>query len=239
MRESPRLRRLRSDHRAMEELRAQSSILDYSAPGPLFGGLPDTYLVVFQGPGLWRPEGSSQVLLRDRHAVLIRLTAAYPRMMPELIWRTPVFHPNISANGVVCLGGYSSHWVPSLQLDELCTMLWDIVRYQNYDVDSPYNREAARWVRDQEAYAFPLDARPLRDIGPPSTPAEVQPAVWHDAPGSYSARYEVRHGVATAASREAVLAELMFLDDTVEIIDAEIVVEEPPARSIPEILFLD
>jgi hypothetical protein len=239
MRESPRLRRLRSDHRAMEELRAQSSVFDFSAPGPLFGGSPDTYLVVFHGTGLWRPEDSSQVLLRDRHAVLIRLTAAYPRMMPELIWRTPIFHPNISANGVVCLGGYSSHWVPSLQLDELCSMLWDIIRYQNYDVDSPYNREAARWVRTQDDYAFPLDSRPLRDHGRPVPPADVRPAVWHDTPGQHSARYEVRQAVATPASREEVLAELVFLDEAVEIVDAEIVVEDPGARPIPEILFLD
>jgi hypothetical protein len=239
MRESPRLRRLRSDHRAMEALRAQSSVFDFQAPGPLFGGLPDTYLVEFHGPGLWRPEGSAQVLLRDRHAVLIRLTAAYPRMMPELIWRTPIFHPNISANGVVCLGGYSTHWVPSLQLDELCALLWDIIRYQNYDVDSPYNREAAWWARTQKEYVFPLDGRPLRDHGRPAAPAEAGPAVRHDDPGSYSARYQIRQGVATAASRETVVAELVFLDEAMEIIDAEIVVEQPPARQIPEILFLD
>jgi len=84
-------------------------------------------------------------------------------MIPELAWRTPIFHPNISANGVVCLGGYSTHWAPGLRLDELCVMLWDMARYANYDVDSPYNRAASYWARNQLQYRFPIDPRPLRD----------------------------------------------------------------------------
>ena len=84
-------------------------------------------------------------------------------MMPELSWKTPIFHPNISASGIVCLGGYGTHWVPSLSLDELCIMLWDIIRYENFDVASPYNREAAYWVKLQPSDSFPVDGRPLRD----------------------------------------------------------------------------
>ena len=83
--------------------------------------------------------------------------------MPELTWMSPIFHPNISASGVVCLGGYGTHWVPSLSLDELCEMLWDMIRYRNYDVDSPYNREAALWARTQTQYFLPVDDRPIRD----------------------------------------------------------------------------
>jgi hypothetical protein len=45
--------------------------------------------------------------------------------------------------------------------------------------------------------------------------------------------------VASPASREEVLAELVFLDEAVEIVDAEIVVEDARTRPIPEILFLD
>ena len=100
---------------------------------------------------------------REVHEVSIKLGASYPRMMPELQWKSPIFHPNISAGGVVCLGGYGTHWVPSLNLDELCVMLWDMIRYANYDVESPYNREAALWARTQAEYRFPVDHRPLRD----------------------------------------------------------------------------
>jgi hypothetical protein len=76
---------------------------------------------------------------------------------------TPIFHPNISEIGMVCLGGYGTHWAPSVQLDDLCVMLWDMARYHNYDIRSPYNREAALWVASQTSFRFPLDDRPLRD----------------------------------------------------------------------------
>ena len=65
---------------------------------------------------------------------------------------------------MVCLGGYGTHWVPSVQLDELCMMLWDMARYHNYDIRSPYNRDAALWVANQTAILFPTDPRPLRDL---------------------------------------------------------------------------
>ena len=84
--------------------------------------------------------------------------------MPEIRWITPIYHPNISEIGMVCLGGYGTHWVPSVQLDELCVMLWDMARYHNYDIRSPYNRDAALWVASQTKFLFPTDPRPLRDL---------------------------------------------------------------------------
>ncbi|MEX2026640.1 MAG: ubiquitin-conjugating enzyme E2 [Pirellulaceae bacterium] len=159
MRESPRLRRLRNDLKALEQLAADSSIFSFKS----YGEPADFYVVRFQGRGLFKPDAGDPQLI-DRHEVHIRLGASYPRMMPELAWKSPIFHPNISASGVVCLGGYGTYWVPSLTLDELCTMLWDMVRYENYDEKSPYNREAALWIKMQSRYRMPVDGRPLRDV---------------------------------------------------------------------------
>ena len=159
MRESPRLRRLRSDRVALEKLQSESTIFQFSASG----NPPDFYQVRFNGRGLWRPQPTANVQMHDRHEVHVKLGASYPRMMPEIAWKTPIFHPNISASGVVCLGGYGTYWVPSLTLDELCTMLWDMIRFENYDEKSPYNREAAGWIKNQEEFRMPLDTRPLRD----------------------------------------------------------------------------
>lgn len=159
MRESPRLRRLRSDHKALETLASESTIFSFDS----HGHPPEMYVVRFAGRGLWKSEGLGDVQFQNLHEVHIRLGAAYPRMMPELAWKTPVFHPNISASGVVCLGGYGTYWVPSLTLDELCVMLWNMIRYENYDETSPYNRDAANWIKNQIHYRLPLDPRPLRD----------------------------------------------------------------------------
>ena len=218
MRESPRIRRLRSDRKALEQLRAESSILDFDAVGEP----AEKYIVRFFGRGLWRPDGSHHVTIRESHEVRIKLGASYPRMMPELTWMSPIFHPNISASGVVCLGGYGTHWVPSLSLDELCEMLWDMIRYRNYDVDSPYNREAALWAKTQTQYALPVDGRPIRNRVLPGTSGPVR----------------IHAGHATPARNDPLpLApvEVLIIDDPgEEVIDAEIV----PADD-EDIVFLD
>jgi ubiquitin-protein ligase len=156
---SPRLRRLQSDLKAMQQLQSESSILHFTA----HGDLPEAYTIWFLGRGLMRGENNGPIEIQERHEVHVRLGAGYPRMMPEIRWKSPIFHPNISGNGSVCLGGYGTYWVPSLTLDELCHMLWDMVRYENYDETSPYNREAALWTKTQAEHRLPLDARPLRD----------------------------------------------------------------------------
>ncbi len=158
MKKSPRTRRLEADYRAIQQLAAESTIFEFQATGPV----PDSYRFGFHGPGTWKTSRHT-VAIRNYHEIVVELGAAYPRMMPGISWQTPVFHPNVSSSGIVCLGGYGTHWVPSLRLDELGVMLWDMIRYQNYDVQSPYNREAALWARDQIDFRFPLDDRPLRN----------------------------------------------------------------------------
>lgn len=202
----------------MEQLRAESTILDFDAVGEP----AERYMVRFRGRGLWRPEGSHSVAVRESHEVRIKLVASYPRMMPELTWLSPVFHPNISASGVVCLGGYGTHWVPSLSLDELCEMLWDMIRYRNYDVDSPYNREAALWARSQTQHFLPVDDRSIRDRMP-------------HASGAPACSPAVRAASALDDSRPSAAVEVLIIDDPgEEVIEAEIV----PAED-EDIVFLD
>jgi len=234
MRRSPRLRRLESDWKAMQQLQAESSLIQITTPATPFAGPPEVYVVRFRGRGVWKPDDSDSVLLREGHEVLIRLGASYPRMIPELAWRTPIFHPNISANGVVCLGGYSTHWAPGLRLDELCVMLWDIARYANYDVDSPYNRAASYWARNQLQYRFPIDARPLRDrvTRPAATHTDrlVTPFAGAEAGAPEDAMPRL------AAAREPVVAEPVLVDD--EIVDAEIVAEDRWQGRCSDVLYI-
>lgn len=213
IRHSPRYRRLCSDQRALQQLKAASEIFDFAAYCSGTGQPPEAYLLTFRGRGLYRPEDGTKVLVRDHHQVLVRMGAEYPRHMPELVWKTPIYHPNISSNGIVCLGGYSTYWAPSLQLDQLCEMLWDMIRYRNYDVDSPYNREAAHWVRGQTAFALPIDSRPLRL----QSAAIVSCA---DRPSSSEGPVRI-------------------LDDTLEIVDAELILQPDAPVDRPEILYID
>jgi ubiquitin-protein ligase len=157
--DTPRVRRLKADSDALRLLRENSTILDYQA----FGDPAERYMVTLRGKGLVRKAESDPVEVAEVHRVEIRLGIDYPRSRPDLQWLTSIYHPNISAVGAVCLGGYSTNWVPSLGLSELCEMLWDMVRYANYDPKSAYNYAAGRWCETQTQYDFPLDARTLRD----------------------------------------------------------------------------
>ncbi len=158
MRKSPRQRRLESDYRGVSALRSESTILEFMASGEP----PQKYRLTFKGGGIIR-SSRGEVTVANHHECLIEFGAAYPRLVPNLAWQTPIFHPNISNNGVVCLGGYGTNWVPSLTLSELCGMLWDMIRYKNFDTESPYNREAALWAKQQQQFVFPIDVRSIRD----------------------------------------------------------------------------
>ncbi|MCA9270346.1 MAG: hypothetical protein KDA41_17815 [Planctomycetales bacterium] len=231
-RPSPRLRRLRADYNALFDLRSQSTVFDFEANG----NPPDRYLIRFKGRGLYRPEGTKRISISNEHQVTISLGASYPRLMPELQWKSPIFHPNVSASGVVCLGGYGTYWVPSLNLDEMCEMLWDMLRYANYDVDSPYNRDAANWARFQRDFRFPVDPRPIRDriasgevrvdaLGAAIAPQPVtaQPVA---APPKELAPPPV--GPPPAAPPVDPAKEILFLDEPNEVVNAEIVDGDDP-----------
>jgi ubiquitin-protein ligase len=157
--DTPRVRRLKADAEALKALKENSTILEYQS----FGDPPERYLVTLKGKGLHRKTEADPVEVAEVHRVEIRLGIDYPRSRPDLQWLTAIYHPNISAVGAVCLGGYSTNWVPSLGLAELCEMLWDMVRYENYDPKSAYNYAAGRWSETQTQYDLPLDARSLRD----------------------------------------------------------------------------
>lgn len=209
MHASPRIRRLIADYQSLQQLRAQSSILRFRTQGDP----PDRYRIRFYGRGLFVDPVSRRVRVLTRHEIGIELVASYPRTIPVLTWKTPVYHPNISLNGLVCLGGYSTQWVPSFRLDELCEMLWDMARLRNFDVEHPYNREAAEWLRGQDAGCFPVDRRSLRNLASPETPALCNPHVstretWPDA-GAAAGNSVLSNG---CLRRGDLGAEIRFLD---------------------------
>jgi ubiquitin-protein ligase len=204
--ESPRIRRLKSDLAALEALREESSVFQFRSAG----SPPQQYLLGFRGKSLAREKG--KVVVRDFHEVEIKLGASYPRTMPELRWLTPIYHPNISEIGMVCLGAYGTHWVPSLSMDELCVMLWDMARYQNYDIRSPYNRDAALWAANQTAFKFPIDGRALRDK---------------------------RVALGRVAAEEPTFLAPPPEPEPIEILNAETVAQPAPARQADDILFIE
>ena len=227
MRKSPRVRRLNSDYRSVRELSNDSSIFSFECKG----NPPQRYRLIFQGNGLMR-ENSGRVRLVSHHEVVVELGSAYPRMVPNLAWQTPIFHPNISNNGVVCLGSYGTHWVPSLTLSEMATMLWDMIRYKNFDTESPYNREAAVWAKMQTDFQFPVDPRSIRDLVNEQARPGGEAAI--DIVSAQSIPTVSVEPVSNDQSQQVISA-----SDGIEIINAEIVTPAPAAGEDDGIVFLD
>lgn len=221
MRKSPRDRRLNADHQSVLQLQTDSSIFSFSASG----NPPQRYRLNFRGNGFMRDD-QGRIVTTRHHEVIVELGAAYPRMVPNLAWQTPIFHPNISNNGVVCLGGYGTHWVPSLTLSEMATMLWDMIRYKNFDSDSPYNREAAIWAKHQTEFKFPIDIRSIRDRlnNKPASSLDAEIVVTN-----ISDRSQPPMLISNTTN------EIEILDTEVEIIEYR---ERPPARN-PDIFYID
>ena len=239
MRKSPRERRLNSDFRSVQQLQEQSTIFSLQATG----NPPQKYRLVFKGAGFQR-DRNGVITVSQHHEVLVELGAAYPRMIPNLAWQTPIFHPNISNNGVVCLGGYGTHWVPSLTLSEMCTMLWDMIRYKNFDSDSPYNREAAMWAKVQNDFQFPIDQRSIRDrLGAQEAEAlpEASPVVAVAQVARDSSDIEVAEVIEIVEDADSGADvdenEIEIIETGIEIIETNL--DRSVSASNDEIIFLD
>jgi hypothetical protein len=63
-----------------------------------------------------------------------------------------VFHPNIAPHAI-CVG---DHWSAGESLRSIITRIGEMLAYQSYNVKSPLNGEAARWV-EQNKDRVPLD----------------------------------------------------------------------------------
>ena len=228
MRQSPRVRRLNSDFRSVDQLRSESSIFSFECKG----SPPQRYRLIFRGAGIFR-EPTGRIAVINHHEVVVELGAAYPRMVPNLAWQTPIFHPNISNNGVVCLGSYGTHWVPSLTLSEMATMLWDMIRYKNFDSDSPYNREAAIWSKMQTDFQFPLDPRSIRDLISSGSSASPKDLV--------AAAPKPKVKVQSVSENESDGIEIIDTIDGIEIIRAEVIepAKPPAVNNNDGIIFLD
>ena len=88
----------------------------------------------------------------DKHLVEIKLPLNYPRVPPQCRMLSPVFHPNIAPHAI-CVG---DHWSAGESLQSIVARIGEILAYQSYNVKSPLNGEAARWV-DENKGQLPLD----------------------------------------------------------------------------------
>ncbi len=146
---SVRLRRLQADYERIKAAFTGDAcirLLD------TIGNPPEKYQFEFLVPSL-QMDAATKVVRRHNHFVAeISLTNAYPRMSPQCRMLTPVFHPNIAPHAI-CIG---DHWAAGESLPNLIVRIAEMLVFQSYNVKSPLNGEAAKWVELNQR-SLPLD----------------------------------------------------------------------------------
>ncbi|HYG75181.1 MAG TPA: ubiquitin-conjugating enzyme E2 [Planctomycetota bacterium] len=145
---SVRLRRLKADYDRLCTLFTQKSRIHIKKS---LGDPPEKYQIEYLVKGLEKAM-DGQIHIRNTFLVEINLTAAYPRLAPQCRMLTPVFHPNIAPHAI-CIG---DHWAAGESLANLIVRIAEMLSYQSYNVKSPLNGEAAKWVEENSA-SLPLD----------------------------------------------------------------------------------
>ena len=150
---SMRLRRLKSDYEHMREVFARWGLARIES---VVGDPPESYVIDLAIKGL-EPNGSSNPTPRDSHRIELQLMSEYPRLAPKCRMLTPIFHPNIDA-ATICVG---DHWTAGERLADLVIRVAEMIAYQQYNIKSPLNAEAAMWA-DLNPDKLPIDPRNLR-----------------------------------------------------------------------------
>jgi hypothetical protein len=123
------------------------------------GSPPDRYRLVLHVRSL--REKGERLVIAPQHRLEIVLPKGYPRDAPLFRMLTPVFHPNIAPHAV-CIG---DHWTAAESLDALIQRVGEMLAFQSYNVKSPLNGKAARWV-EEHTTKLPLEKEEFfRDLG--------------------------------------------------------------------------
>lgn len=145
--------RLQSDYEHLRRLAVESGgTLGIEAT---WGRPPDRYILIYRCRGIERLENARPVY-RDQHRVSIRLPARYPAPIapPVVQLLTPLYHPHVYANLVVCMG----NWQTSEFLDDFALRLGALLQYEReyLAIKDPANEEAVEWAKRNRAL-FPTD----------------------------------------------------------------------------------
>lgn len=155
-----RLRRLTADYEKLQAYAARHPRVRLVQAN---GDPPDRYQIEYRLKSLRMVNDELQEV--TDHLVEVTLPLRYPRLPPQCRMLTPVFHPNIAPHAI-CVG---DHWGAGESLESIVIRIGEMLAYQSYNVKSPLNGEAARWIEENKARA-PLDPTSLLPEEEPNVP---------------------------------------------------------------------
>lgn len=149
-----RMRRLQNEYQEMLNFQAQSRFIDIQVLNQS-AGAPTRFLLTFTVRGI---SGIQQgpvpnPIYSDFHQVEMEITPEYPKAQPSLLWKTPIWHPNIAHKEPrhVCTDEANSfHQSKKLYLlvEYLAMMAQYKIYHARLDGPLPWDTEVASWVRE-------------------------------------------------------------------------------------------
>jgi ubiquitin-protein ligase len=154
---TPRIRRLEKEHAGLLALKRQSSFVTFTAEGTP----PTAYRIRMTCDGLCLDGHEPRVIKEHRFDLI--LGREFPILAPEIMWRSPIFHPNFHPPHI-CLG---DHWYAGWSLAEMCVAICEMIQYKRFNIYDPLDRNAAIWLKrlmEERPDVIPIDSRPIRDL---------------------------------------------------------------------------
>lgn len=151
---NPRYKRLCKDYEKLQELASRSRFISIAQTE---GSPPEKYVLQLTCKGITSLSSDRKPIYSCSHLLGIHLGPKYPAERPGFVMLTPMYNPNVFANGAVCIGDEGDHgFAPSMGLDDLVVRIVQIIRYENINPNSAANWEAGNWTR-QNMHLFPLE----------------------------------------------------------------------------------
>lgn len=187
----PRQRRLMAD---FEAIRAELAGHPHIRVEPLGVMPPERYRITYTLTSL-RLDGDRPVPA-DEHVVDLVLPLGYPREQPIATPRSEVFHPNVDRTKY-CIADY---WSAGQPLTDIITKIGDMLQFRVYNIGSPLNAVAARWVAQNEEILPIADV----DLGTADVEIELRPSAsaGEEAPSSAPAPTTADEDFAITLRRE-------------------------------------
>jgi len=131
------------------------------------GQPPDSYEIEYNLRG-YTKEGNAPIGIGQTHRVRLSLPFGYPHFAPTAKPLTSVFHPDFDP-GAIRLADY---WQQNPSLPELVLHIGEMICGIVYNLDDPFNQEAAEWYKNQQAQ-LPLDTVSIADIEAMDSPLDL------------------------------------------------------------------